>query len=96
MARDKSPQDRVRATLAKAGHGARQCDSYGGDGLLGFYTYPLDYERTIVGFTCDPMRFPDGTRAALSGPMLERYAMTLREAGYVVGEYHGALLAHRS
>lgn len=94
-AEEVSTQDRVREALSKAGHGAVATDSFGGEGLIGYHTFPmLDNAGVYVGFCAEvgqSFRFPAEVMAGLTRPMLERYASTLRDAGFCVAEADGLL-----
>lgn len=93
-AEEASTQDRVREALSKAGHGAVATDTYGGDGLIGFFTVPTP-DAVYVGFGCQvgqSFRFAAEAMAGLTGPMQARYSITLREAGFKVQQRDNVLL----
>lgn len=89
---EQSTQSKVRESLSKAGHGAVQSDSFGGDGLLGFFTYPLG-EAVLVGFSQYGCRFEHATMEELRPAHEARYEQALRDAGFVVDRYRGMVRA---
>jgi hypothetical protein len=84
---------RVRAALAKAGHGAVATDAHGGDGLIGYHTFRCP-DSVLVGFDAQlgqGFRIGYDTLERITPAMLTTYARTLRDAGFCVTEEDGIL-----
>lgn len=93
---EQSMQYQVRAALTKAGHGARACDSFGGEAWIGFHTYPMSQGSVFVGFTADPMRVDEASFKAINPVMIANYAQTLRFDGFAVEQVYGGLLVREA
>lgn len=99
-------EETIRKALQDAGHGPAYCDTWGGDGLLGFYTsHRWQTPDTIeIGFGFGVAlggRFEDGTIDinAIRPMFLTAYAWSLLAAGYTVSQdrhhNHAALYVTR-
>jgi hypothetical protein len=86
-------EETIRKALRDAGHGPAYCDTWGGDGLLGFYT-STEWRKpgmVTIGFgfgVGKAGRFDDGTIdiKAIRPVYLRAYAYALIEAGYTVAQ----------
>jgi hypothetical protein len=95
-------EETIRKALRDAGHGPAYCDTWGGSGLIGFYTSNEWHTPGVVsvgfGFGvglggC----FPDGAIDinAIRPVFLSRYAYDLDAAGYCAEIRGNAILVSR-